>query len=123
MNQDIKTSTEILREHFEELKKSVPEVYAQNAAPPAETNEDKLYALIRKTLNIIEAVYFQSKENFTFTRAEEYDKVIKELQDLGFSYEANRELLEKSATAALMRAKLPMEKATGANRDSSKKVG
>lgn len=123
MNQDIKTSTEILREHFEELKKSVPEVYAQNATPPAETNEDKLYALIRKTLNIIEAVYFQSKENFTFTRAEEYDKVIKELQDLGFSYEANRELLEKSATAALMRAKLPMEKATGANRDSTKKVG
>lgn len=123
MSQDMKTSTEILREHFEELKKSVPEVYAQNATPPEETKEDKLYALIRKTLNIIEAVYFQSKENFTFTRAEEYDKVVKELQELGFSYEANRELLEKSATAALMRAKLPMEKATGVNRDSSKKVG
>ncbi len=119
----MKTSTEILREHFEELKKSVPEVYAQNAAPPEETKEDKLYALIRKTLNIIEAVYFQSKENFTFTRAEEYDKVVRELQDLGFSYEANRELLEKATAAALLRAKLPMEKATGANRDSSKKVG
>ena len=123
MDQDMKTPTEILREHFEELKKSVPEVYAQNATPPEETKADKLYALIRKTLNIIEAVYFQSKENFTFTRAEEYDKVIRELQDLGFSYEANTELLEKATTAALMRAKLPMEKAKGINRDSSKKVG
>jgi len=119
----MKTSTDILREHFEELKKSVPEVYARNAAPLEETKEDKLYALVRKTLNIIEAVYFQSKENFTLTRAEEYEKVIKELQDLGFSYEANRELLEKAATASLMRAKFPMEKATGTKKDASKKVG
>lgn len=123
MNQDMKTSTEILREHFEELKKSVPEVYAQNAAPPEETKEDKMFELIRKTLNIIEAVYFTSKENFTFTRAEEYNKVIQELKEMGFSYEANRELLEKATTATLMHAKLPMEKATGANRDASKKVG
>ena len=121
----MKTSTDILREHFEELKKTVPEVYAKNATPPEETTEDKLYALIRKTLNIIEAVYFQSKENFTLTRAEEYEKVVSELKALGFSYEANRELLEKSATAALMKAKLPMAKATGAatGRDASKKAG
>lgn len=121
---DMKTSTEILREHFEQLKKTVPEVYAKSAIPPVQTQEDKLFEVVKKTLSIIEAVYFQNREAFTLTRAEEYTKVIQDLEQLGFSYKGNEELLEKAAAVALMKTKLPMEKATGkSSSDESKKVG
>lgn len=120
----MKTSTEILREHFEQLKKTVPEVYAKSAIPPVQTQEDKLFEVVKKTLSIIEAVYFQNREAFTLTRAEEYTKVIQDLEQLGFSYKGNEELLEKAAAVALMKTKLPMEKATGkSSSDESKKVG
>ncbi len=120
----MKTSTDILREHFEQLKRTIPEVYAKAAAPKEETREDRLFEMLKKTLSIIEAVYFQNREAFTMTRAEEYSKIVKELQDLGFGYKANEELLEKAAASALMKAKLPMEKAKGPgrNEDSSKQA-
>ena len=120
----MKTSTDILREHFEQLKKTIPEVYAQAATPKEETREDKLFEMLKKTLSIIEAVYFQNRDAFTMTRAEEYAKIVKELKEMGFGYRANEELLEKVAASALMKAKLPMEKAKGQIRteDSSKRA-
>ncbi len=118
----MKTATDILREHFEELKKTVPEIYAKSDVIPETTKDQKLFELVKRTLRIIEAVYFQNREMFTTTRAEEYSKIINELKALGFTYVANEELLEKAAAAALIKAKMPMEKAKGKNLSDSKKA-
>ncbi|MBV6645402.1 MAG: hypothetical protein KI790_08125 [Cyclobacteriaceae bacterium] len=106
-----KTASEILKEHFEQLQKAVPEAY--NPTEKVETQEDKLFTLIKRTLFIVEAVYFQSKDMFPPTRMEEYMSIISELKELGFDYHGNEELVEKAAAAAIMSAKLPMEKAKG----------
>ncbi len=118
----MKTATEILKEHFEELKKAVPEIYAKSAIRPETTKDQQLFEVVKKTLQIIEAVYFQNREMFTATRAEEYSKIVKELEALGYSYGANAELLEKATAAALMRAKLPMEKAKGTKPSSDRQA-
>lgn len=109
----MKTSIDILKEHFEQLKQAVPEIYAKTDASLQPTRDQKLFEMIKKTLSIIEAVYFQNKEMFTNTRAEEYSKIVAELKDMGYNYLPNDELIEKAAAAALMKAKLPMEKAKG----------
>jgi len=109
----MKTATDILKEHFEQLKNAVPEIYAQSNIQPELTKDEQLFEIVKRTLRIIEAVYFQNKDMFTVTRAEEYQKIISELQEIGYSYVANQELMEKAATAAIMQAKLPMEKAKG----------
>jgi len=117
----MKTSTDILREHFEQLKNAVPEIYAASEKSPEVTQDQKLFEVVKRTLRIIEAVYFQNKEMFTVTRADEYQRIVSDLKDLGYSYVANEELLEKAATAALMKSKLPMEKAGGKSAGSSSK--
>lgn len=104
-----KTPIDILKAHFENLQVAVPEVYTANAMD----KEERLVALIKRTLSIVEAVYFQNESQFTLARMEEYGKVIEELKLLGHSYFGSEELLEKAASAAILNAKLPMKKATG----------
>ncbi len=103
--------SEVLKSHFEKMKEVIPEVYERNE--PVESKEQKLFDLMKRTLTIVEAVYFQNRETFNLSRAEEYARVIEDLKELGYSYEGNRELLEKAATATILGAKLPMEKAKG----------
>lgn len=113
-----KSTTEILREHFEQLKKSIPEVY-EASTKNDETKEDKLFDLLRKSLTVIEAVYFQNSEMFTASRAEEYASIIAELKVMGYSYKGNQELIDKAARAAILSAKKPMEKAKGKKETSA----
>ncbi len=112
------TSTELLRQHFEKLKNSIPEVY-EKSAHVDETNEDKMFAIIKRSLSIIEAVYFQNSEMFTASRAEEYALIIADLKKLEYNYTGNVELLNKATKAAILSAKLPMEKAKGNKEKSS----
>lgn len=107
-----KSTTDLLREHFEKLKQSIPDVY-EASSQNEETKEDILFGLIRRSLTIIEAVYFQNKEMFTPSRAEEYTGIIDELEKLGYQYNGNPELMEKAARSAILSAKKPMEKAKG----------
>ncbi len=109
--------SEVLKEHFEKMKEVIPEVYESKSTD--ETNEQKLFDLMKRTLTIVEAVYFQNRETFNLSRVEEYAHVIDELEKMGYSYQGNRELLEKAATATIMGAKLPMEKAKGSAQKSS----
>jgi hypothetical protein len=111
-----KSTTELLREHFEKLKQSIPEVY-EASSQDEESQEDKLFGLIRRSLTIIEAVYFQNREMFTPSRAEEYTSIIDELKELGFYYSGNPELIEKAARSAILSAKKPMAKAKGNKED------
>ena len=110
-----KSPSDILKDHFEKMKEIVPEVYED----PDETREAKLFALMKRSLGIIDAVYFQNREMFTLARVEEYGQIIKELESLGFDYHGNAELIEKAASATIIQAKKPMEKAKG-NKDQGK---
>ncbi len=103
--------SEILKSHFEKMKEVIPEVYEDKS--PDETREAKLFALMKRTLSIIDAVYFQNRDMFTVARIEEYGKILEELKILGFDYHGNTELIEKAAAATIMNAKKPMEKAKG----------
>ena len=115
-----RASSDLLKSHFDRLKEIIPEVY-DSKPTEAEYREEKLFGLMKRSLSIIEAVYFQNRDLFTLARAEEYNKLIEELNDLGFSYLANEELLEKAAAATIMGGKLPMEKAKG-NQSIAKKA-
>lgn len=103
--------SEILKSHFEKMKEVIPEVYEEKS--PDETREAKLFALMKRTLGIIDAVYFQNRDMFTLARVEEYGEILEELKKLGFDYHGNTELIEKAAAATIMNAKKPMEKAKG----------
>ena len=115
------TASGILKSHFEKMKEVIPEVYE---AKTDESHEEKLFGLMKRTLTIIEAVYFQNRDMFTLARVEEYGKIIEDLKTLGFDYHGNEELINKAAGAAIMNAKKPMEKAKGpkAKDQSSKKA-
>lgn len=119
------STTELLRAHFEKLKETLPKVY-ESSLYEEETTEDKLFELLKRSLTVIEAVYFQNSDMFTVSRAEEYKSIIDELKELGFDYKGNQDLVDKASTAAIMGAKLPMEKAKGKSRkkksDSSRKA-
>lgn len=123
MNSD--STTEILRAHFEKLKETLPKVY-ESSVQEEETTEERLFDLLKRSLTVIEAVYFQNSDMFTVSRAEEYKAIIEELKDLGFDYKGNTELIGKATTAAILEAKLPMEKAKGKAKskksDSSRKA-
>ncbi len=115
------TASDILKSHFEKMKEVIPEVYESQQD---ETHEEKLFGLMKRTLTIIEAVYFQNRDMFTVARVEEYGKIVEELKALGFDYHGNEELINKAAAAAIMNAKKPMEKAKGKKEEdqSSKKA-
>lgn len=122
MNTD--STTEILRAHFEKLKETLPKVY-ESSLHEEETTEGKLFNLLKKSLTVIEAVYFQNSDMFTSSRAEEYKHIIEELNQMGFDYKGNQELIDKATAAAIMGAKLPMEKAKGkkkTTKDSKRKA-
>lgn len=109
----------VLSEHFERLKELIPEVYTQRFPREEETEQTKLFALLKKTLGIIEAVYLQDRDMFHQARIEEYGKIIEELRSLGYEYRGNEELLEKAANQLIMTAKKPMEKAKGSAKKRS----
>jgi len=103
----------VLNEHFEKLKELLPDVYSKHFKEERETKNQKLFRMLKHSLGVIEAVYLQNSENFSLSKAEEYGKIIEELQSLGYSYSGNPELLNKAANFMIMRAKKPMEKAKG----------
>ena len=69
--------------------------------------------MLKHSLGVIEAVYLQNEENFSLSKSEEYAKIIEELKALGYDYQGQHELLGKAANFMIMKAKKPMEKATG----------
>lgn len=101
----------ILSDHFERLKELIPEVYSQPASFEEETDLEKMFTLMKRTLGIIEAVYLQDRDMFHDARVQEYGRIVDELGSLGFEYKGNPELLEKAANALIMAVKKPMVKA------------
>ena len=104
----------VLNEHFERLKELLPDVYSKHFKEERESKNQKLFRMLKHSLGVIEAVYLQNSDNFSLSKAEEYSKIIDELQSLGYSYSGHPELLGKAANFMIMRAKKPMEKAKGA---------
>jgi len=104
----------VLSEHFERLKELLPDVYAKHFKEERESRNQKLFRMLKHSLGVIEAVYLQNNDNFSLSKAEEYSKIIEELQSLGYSYSGHPELLSKAANFIIMKAKKPMEKAKGA---------
>ena len=102
-----------LSEHFERLKELLPDVYSKHFKEERESKNQKLFRMLKHSLGVIEAVYLQNSENFSLSKAEEYSKIIEELQTLGYSYSGHPELLSKAANFMIMKSKKPMEKAKG----------
>lgn len=113
------SKNEILSDHFERLKELIPEVYTQNFPKEEENEKTKLYAILKRSLRIIEAVYLQDRDMFHSARIEEYGHIIKDLKALGYDYKGNEELLEKATGQLIMAAKKPMEKAKGKTKKDS----
>ena len=107
-----------LSEHFEKLKELIPEIYTTNFPREEENDTTRLYAILRRSLRIIEAVYLQDRDMFHTARIEEYGRIISDLKDLGYDYKGNEELLDKATGQLIMAAKKPMEKAKGVSRKS-----
>lgn len=103
----------VLSEHFERLKELMPDVYAKHFKEERETRNQKLFRMLKHSLGVIEAVYLQNSDTFSLSKAEEYSKIIDELQELGYSYSGQPELMNKAAKFMIMKAKKPMEKAKG----------
>ncbi|WP_436516513.1 hypothetical protein [Ekhidna sp. To15] len=103
----------VLSEHFERLKELMPDVYAKHFKEEKETKNQKLFRMLKHSLGVIEAVYLQNSDDFSLSKAEEYSKIIAELKELGYSYPGQPELINLAAQFMIMKAKKPMEKATG----------
>jgi len=103
----------VLSEHFERLKELMPDVYAKHFKEERETKNQKLFRMLKHSLGVIEAVYLQNSDNFSLSKAEEYSKIIEELKELGYTYTGQPELMNMAAKFMIMKAKKPMEKATG----------
>lgn len=103
----------LLNDHFERLKELLPDVYAKHFKEERETKNQKLFRMLKHSLGVIEAVYLQNSEGFSLSKAEEYRKIIEELESLGYVYKGQPELLNKAANFMILKAKKPMEKATG----------
>lgn len=103
----------VLSEHFERLKELMPDVYAKHFKEERETKNQKLFRMLKHSLGVIEAVYLQNSDNFSLSKAEEYSKIIEELEELGYSYSGQPELLNKAAKFMIMKSKKPMMKAKG----------
>lgn len=117
-------STEALKAHIELLKTTIPQSFEKPVS--LETRDEKMFKLMRKSLSVIEAVYFQNSEMFTPARLEAYHEIIESLNDLGFDYNGHPELLKKYAAMAIVNAKMPMQKAGTRKQESpnqKKKLG
>lgn len=110
------SQNKILTDHFERLKELIPEVYTKDLPHESQNMSERLFEVLKRSLQIIEAVYLQDREMFHSARIEEYGKIIKELKELGFEYHGNEELLEKATSGMIMAAKKPMEKAKGSKK-------
>jgi len=98
--------------HFEELKKTIPEVYRQHQEPGEEAQlSEQLYSQLKHALGIIEAVYLQNPDGFTSARVEAYALIVKKLKELGYTYPPNQEIMDKAAARLIMQSKMPMERA------------
>lgn len=107
---------QILSEHFERLKQLIPEIYTKPPVKEEDAQTTRLYEMLKRTLRIVEAVYLQDRDMFHSARVEEYGKVIRELEAMGYDYHGNEELLEKAAGQLILAAKKPMVKAKGSNK-------
>lgn len=103
----------VLSEHFERLKELMPDVYAKHFREERETKNQKLFRMLKHSLGVIEAVYLQNSDNFSLSKAEEYSKIIDELEQIGYNYSGQPELMNLAAKYMIMKAKKPMEKAKG----------
>ncbi|MEQ9468087.1 MAG: hypothetical protein RLN88_11785 [Ekhidna sp.] len=103
----------VLSEHFERLKELMPDVYAKHFREERETKNQKLFRMLKHSLGVIEAVYLQNSDNFSLSKAEEYSKIIEELEQLGYNYSGQPELMSLAARYMIMKSKKPMEKALG----------
>lgn len=108
-----KEKNPVLNEHFERLKELLPDVYSKHFKEERETKNQKLFRMLKHSLGVIEAVYLQNSDTFSLSKAEEYGKIIEELQSLGYEYSGHQGLLDKAANFMIMRSKKPMEKAKG----------
>lgn len=103
----------VLSEHFDRLKELLPDVYSKHFKEERETKNQKLFRMLKHSLGVIEAVYLQNSEGFSVSKADEYARIISELKELGYDYNGQNELLGMAANFMIMKAKKPMEKATG----------
>ncbi len=110
-----------LSEHFERLKELLPDVYSKHFKEERETKNQKLFRMLKHSLGVIEAVYLQNSDSFSLSKAEEYSKIIDELQELGYAYSGHPELLNKAANFMIMKAKKPMEKAKGSSQQDQER--
>jgi hypothetical protein len=122
----MKTTKQQLDDYFEQLKASIPSS-DKRTVPHKPTTEEKLVDLIKQSLTVIEAVYLQSPESFTLARVEEYQRIIRDLETMGYDYKAHHALIERAATGAILAARLPMQKAKGSRKqggeESQSKAG
>ena len=114
------TTNQQLEDYFEQLKASIPSS-DKRIVPHKPTTDEKLVDLIKQSLTVIEAVYLQSPESFTFARVEEYHRIIQDLEKLGYDYQAHHALIERAATGAILSARLPMQKAKGARKQEEER--
>jgi len=117
-----KEKNPVLSDHFDKLKDLLPEIYDKHFKEEKETRNQKLFRLLKHSLGVIEAVYIQERETFSASKAEEYGKIIEELNALGYDYTANPDLMEKAANFMIMKAKKPMEKAGATKLDEDRKA-
>lgn len=98
-----------LAEHFQRLKEILPEVYQPRSLfPENDPMNDRLVALLKQALIVIEAMYLQNQESFSTARVEAYVAIVSELNALGVKYSGHEGLMSKSTTSL---ARLPMERA------------
>lgn len=110
----------ILSEHFERLKELIPEVYTSQPAVEGEIDKE-LLSLLRKSLNVIEAIYLQNGHKLNLRSTEEYGEIIQQLNNLGYTYEGNEELMQKAANQLLIDGKKPMQKAKGGRKSNEQR--
>lgn len=113
-----------LEQHFHNLREMLPEMYKTGDKLPRNIS-DKLYAMLKSSLGVIEAVYLQAPEYFSAVKVETYAGIVEDLKKLGINYRGNEDLLAKAASQLIMKTKLPMERAGIRKQedDDEKKVG
>ncbi|MFK7953026.1 MAG: hypothetical protein AB8B73_09285 [Ekhidna sp.] len=111
----------VLSEHFERLKQLLPDVYSKHFEEEKETKDQRLFRMLKHSLGVIEAVYLQDSDNFSFWKAEEYSNIIEELKELGYDYQGQHELIGKAARFMIMKSKKPMEKAGNSIKESQER--
>lgn len=111
-----------LKQHFEQLKLIVPQVYSDITELE---KREQVVTLLRRSLTMIEAVYLQEPALFQISRLTEYSNIVKAMEELGIHFRPNAELLKLASDKVLASAKKPMVKAgkTQTNTEADRKVG